>query len=61
MANFRYNPESGQLESAPPATGVHERTTFMVFREGRLVFEGTQEELERSTDAYVAKFKSNRS
>lgn len=61
MANFRYNPESGQLESAPRGSGVHERTTFMVFREGRLAFEGTQEELERSTDPYVAKFKSNRS
>ena len=61
MANFRYNPESGQLESAPRGAGVHERTTFMVLREGRLVFEGTQEELERSTDPYVSRFKSNRS
>jgi phospholipid/cholesterol/gamma-HCH transport system ATP-binding protein len=60
MANFRYNPESGQLEPAPAGSGIHQRTTFMVFREGRLVFQGTQEELERAQDPYVAKFKAAR-
>ena len=60
MANFRYNPANGELEPAPEGSGIHERTTFMVFREGRLVFEGTQEELEAATDPYVAKFKSSR-
>jgi phospholipid/cholesterol/gamma-HCH transport system ATP-binding protein len=59
MANFRYNPESGQLEEAR-GTDIHERTTFMVFREGTLVFEGTQEELERAQDPYVTKFKAAR-
>jgi phospholipid/cholesterol/gamma-HCH transport system ATP-binding protein len=57
MANFRYNPESGQVEPAPFESGVHASTRFMVFDEGRLVFEGTQEELEAQTDPYVAKFK----
>lgn len=57
MANFRYNPESGALEPARRGSGIHERTVFMVFGEGSLVFEGTQEELEASTDAYVSKFK----
>jgi phospholipid/cholesterol/gamma-HCH transport system ATP-binding protein len=60
LANFRYNPENGQLESAPRGSGIHETTTFMVFKEGRLVFEGTQEELEAARDPYVAKFKSSR-
>lgn len=57
LANFRYNPESGQLE--PPRDNGNSngrRTTFMVLREGRLVFEGTQEELEASRDPYVSKF-----
>jgi phospholipid/cholesterol/gamma-HCH transport system ATP-binding protein len=58
MANFRYNPESSQLEPAPTGSSIRERTTFMVFREGKLVFEGTQEELERAQDRYVAKFKA---
>jgi phospholipid/cholesterol/gamma-HCH transport system ATP-binding protein len=59
MANFRYNPESGGISPADPRTGdVHERTRFMVFSEGRIVFEGNQEELEQSTDRYVSKFKA---
>jgi phospholipid/cholesterol/gamma-HCH transport system ATP-binding protein len=58
MANYRWNPELGDIERAPRDSGIHERTTFMVFREGRLVFEGTQEELEASTDPYIAKFSS---
>jgi phospholipid/cholesterol/gamma-HCH transport system ATP-binding protein len=57
LANFRYNPESGQVELAPADSGVHARTIFMVFQEGRLVFEGTQEQLEQQTDPYIAKFK----
>ena len=60
LANFRHNPDTGQLEAAPHGSGVHETTTFMVFKEGRLVFEGTQEELEAARDPYVAKFKSSR-
>jgi len=32
------------------------RTNFMVLREGRLVFEGTQQELEASEDPYVSRF-----
>ena len=57
MANFRYNPQNGELEAAPDESHVHERTTFLVFRQGRKVFEGTQEELETSSDPYVSKFK----
>lgn len=58
MANFRYNPDNGQLA---PARGNGSRpqlrTRFIVLREGRIVFEGTQEELEASSDAYISKFR----
>jgi phospholipid/cholesterol/gamma-HCH transport system ATP-binding protein len=61
MANFRYNRSSGQLEpaSANGAAGRGSdpaRTVFMVMKEGRVVFEGIQHELEASRDAYVQKF-----
>jgi len=59
MANFRYNPHSGHLESLPgngAGQGNSSRTVFMVMNEGRLVFEGAQSELEASKDVYVAKF-----
>jgi phospholipid/cholesterol/gamma-HCH transport system ATP-binding protein len=58
VANFRYNPESGRLvpvgQAGPAGTGTH--TVFMVLREGRLVFEGNQAELEASPDPYISKF-----
>ncbi|HXG32997.1 MAG TPA: ATP-binding cassette domain-containing protein [Bryobacteraceae bacterium] len=57
LSDFRYNPSSGRLE---PASGDGDmagpRTRFFVFREGRVVFEGTRAELEACRDAYVAKF-----
>lgn len=53
IANFRYNPDSGRLETAGE-TGT--KTIFMVMREGSLVFEGSQAELEAATDPYLRKF-----
>jgi phospholipid/cholesterol/gamma-HCH transport system ATP-binding protein len=56
LANYRYNPQSGGLEPMGRDGNGGRETTFMVLREGRLVFEGTQEELEASRDPYVSKF-----
>jgi phospholipid/cholesterol/gamma-HCH transport system ATP-binding protein len=57
LANFRYNPESGQLEPlGRNGSAAGRSTTFMVMREGRLVFEGTQDQLEDSRDPYISKF-----
>jgi phospholipid/cholesterol/gamma-HCH transport system ATP-binding protein len=62
MANFRYNRSHGHLEpvSGNGAGDQHgsnpTHTIFMVMKEGRLIFEGTQAELEASTDAYISKF-----
>jgi phospholipid/cholesterol/gamma-HCH transport system ATP-binding protein len=59
VANFRYNPDSGRLDpvegsAASGKTGTH--TVFMVLRDGRLVFEGSQADLEASSDSYITKF-----
>jgi phospholipid/cholesterol/gamma-HCH transport system ATP-binding protein len=62
MANFRYNRSSGHLEpvssnGAGGGLGSNPtRTIFMVMKDGRVVFEGTQHELEASHDDYVQKF-----
>jgi phospholipid/cholesterol/gamma-HCH transport system ATP-binding protein len=57
MANFRYNPNSGQIERAVEGTDVGQGSTkFLVMNEGRLVFEGTEPELQASQDSYVRKF-----
>lgn len=60
IANFRYNSERGELEPAGLGTGRRYKTTFMVLREGRLVFEGDQDRLEASRDEYIAKFVKRR-
>ena len=60
MANFRYNSEQGRLELARNGSRRDLRTTFMVLREGRLIFEGDQERLESSTDPYISKFVKQR-
>ncbi len=55
MANFRYNSKQGGLE--PVHHGEQQaRTVFMVMREGRLIFEGDQDQLEASADPYIGKF-----
>ena len=57
LANYRYNAETGRL--APASTNGSRtdlRTKFLVLREGRLVFQGRQQELENSADSYVQKF-----
>lgn len=61
LANYRWNAARAGLEEAPRDSGIHDRTVFLVFREGHLVFEGTEEELESAADPYVAKFKTGRS
>ncbi|SPE37783.1 ABC transporter related [Candidatus Sulfopaludibacter sp. SbA6] len=60
IANFRYNPEHGGVEPARNGARRDERTTFMVLKEGRLVFEGDQDRLESSTDVYISKFVKHR-
>jgi len=57
MANFRYNPNSGQIERARGGGDVSQVSTkFLVMNAGRLVFEGTEAELQASQDSYVRKF-----
>lgn len=59
VANFRYNPDSGRLDPVvrPGQAGkTGTNTVYMVLREGRLVFEGNQADLEISRDPYISKF-----
>ncbi|HBY60844.1 MAG TPA: organic solvent resistance ABC transporter ATP-binding protein [Solibacterales bacterium] len=55
LANFRYNPSSGELEPARSGANL-DGNRFLVLKDGRLVFDGTQAELEASNDSYVSKF-----
>jgi phospholipid/cholesterol/gamma-HCH transport system ATP-binding protein len=55
LANYRFNEAMGALERVSrDADDLN--TRFLVLRDGRIVFEGSQQELEESADAYVSKF-----
>jgi phospholipid/cholesterol/gamma-HCH transport system ATP-binding protein len=60
MANFRYNSEQGQIELARNGARGDVRTTFMVLQEGRLIFEGDQDQLEAQKNPYISKFVKQR-
>jgi phospholipid/cholesterol/gamma-HCH transport system ATP-binding protein len=61
MANYRFNPQTKELEHTSPDSQIHRTTLFMVFNEGSLVFEGLQEQLEAADDPYLARFKAGTS
>ncbi len=62
MANFRYNPNNGNVEPhnvehlSAGREDAAVSTRFLVMKEGRLVFEGSERELLASRDPYVQKF-----
>ncbi len=56
MANYRFNSASGKIECQRHTAELDARTKFMVLQKGRIVFEGTEDELHASRDPYVGKF-----
>jgi phospholipid/cholesterol/gamma-HCH transport system ATP-binding protein len=64
LANFRFDPESrrvvrltGEESAASARVGTGEPATrFVVYREGRVYFEGASEELAETKDAYLQRF-----
>jgi len=58
MSDFRYDPEREELLHLNGATDARkrDRTKFIVMKEGQIVFFGTRQDLEKSTDEYVKRF-----
>jgi len=56
LATARYDQQVGQARTLEASGRNEHETRFLVLREGSLVFEGTLDELEASTDPYVSKF-----
>jgi phospholipid/cholesterol/gamma-HCH transport system ATP-binding protein len=56
MANFRYNSTSGKMERATNVAEESATVKFFVMNEGRLVFDGSETELQAAQDPYVRKF-----
>ncbi|MGC2657537.1 MAG: ATP-binding cassette domain-containing protein [Bryobacteraceae bacterium] len=59
MANFRFDPKTQELISVSQKEHADPnltRTKFIVMKEGAIVFSGTRQEIEESTDDYVKRF-----
>jgi len=56
LANYHYEPKTDSLEPNRNGNRVSGRTKFMGFKDGKLIFEGGEEEMEAAKDPYIAKF-----
>jgi phospholipid/cholesterol/gamma-HCH transport system ATP-binding protein len=56
MATCRFDPAAGRAEPVPLAEEAGLGTVFMLLNQGRIVFEGSLDDLNASTDPYVSKF-----
>jgi phospholipid/cholesterol/gamma-HCH transport system ATP-binding protein len=61
LANFRFDPQTKRVvrdaaAARAPRPSVDPVTKFLVYREGRVYFEGAPEELASSKDAYLQRF-----
>lgn len=56
LANYHYEPATDSLDPNRNGHAAQGQTRFMGFKEGRLIFEGGEREMEASQDPYIAKF-----
>ena len=57
LAMHRYNPQTGHMERIPDQ-GIDSRTKFLVLNEGRIVFDGSTEDLVHSDDPWIKEYLS---
>jgi len=57
LAMNRFNPETGHMERIPD-NGIDPSTKFLVLNEGRIVFDGSTEELVHSDDPWLKSYLS---
>jgi phospholipid/cholesterol/gamma-HCH transport system ATP-binding protein len=57
LANYRYDPRNSRPIKAGDA---RPHTSFVILREGHMVFKGSEEEMRASTDPYTARFAGRR-
>jgi phospholipid/cholesterol/gamma-HCH transport system ATP-binding protein len=57
LARNRFNEQTGKIEPIPNG-GIDDSTKFLVLNEGRVVFDGTTQELVHSTDPWLREYLS---
>jgi phospholipid/cholesterol/gamma-HCH transport system ATP-binding protein len=56
LANYHYDPGTDSLNPNRNGSRGPGKTKFLGFKDGKVIFEGGQEELEASKDPYISKF-----
>jgi phospholipid/cholesterol/gamma-HCH transport system ATP-binding protein len=56
LVNYHYEPQTGVLEPNRNGYKALGETKFLGFMDGKLIFEGSEKEMESSKDPYVSKF-----
>jgi phospholipid/cholesterol/gamma-HCH transport system ATP-binding protein len=56
LANYHYEPGTDSLDPNRNGSRGPGETRFLGFKDGKLIFEGLQEEMEASKDPYITKF-----
>ena len=57
LARSRFNTETGKVEQIPD-NGIDDSTKFLILNEGKVVFDGTTEELVHSNDPWLKEYLS---
>jgi phospholipid/cholesterol/gamma-HCH transport system ATP-binding protein len=57
LARSRFNTQTGKVEQIPDG-GIDNSTKFLVLNEGKVVFDGTTQELVHSTDSWLKEYLS---
>ena len=60
LASFCYNPQTEKVLKVSKGEQQLHPTRFFVMREGQIAFNGTERELEASTESYISKFTMQR-
>ena len=58
MASHYFDREQNKMLPVPPGKSLDVHTSFLILRDGHIIFEGTATELLRSTDPYIREYLS---
>jgi phospholipid/cholesterol/gamma-HCH transport system ATP-binding protein len=56
MATHRFDAAQNQMVEVPPGTNWDSRTSFLVLRDAKKIFEGTAAEIANSDDSYIRQY-----
>jgi phospholipid/cholesterol/gamma-HCH transport system ATP-binding protein len=56
LATYYFDKEANQMRPIEPGANVNVRTTFLLLRDGKIIFDGTAHELVNSTDPYIREY-----